>query len=165
MAQTEFRIGEWVYNARSLDAWTQLDILIMLGPIMAAGFVQFVAMLNYMKSEGIQSVVDLPQEQVVKVLPSVAEALAKMPKQEVRQIIATLMQLCQRRQVDDMAQKWSAVWVPAAGRAISDDLNEDLLLILQIALAVFEGNFRRYFPDSLFNLLDAVRGSNMTASS
>lgn len=164
MAQVEFRIGEWAYRARSLDAWTQLDILTMIGPLMAAGFVEFVSIIGYMKAEGIRSFEDLPQDRIVKVLPAVAEALAKMPKQEVRQIIATFMALCQRWRADDMAPKPADIWVAAAGRAISDDLNEDLSLILQIALNVFEGNFRRYFPESLFNLLDAVRGSNSTAS-
>ena len=152
----EFEIDGRAYKVRSMDCFAQLAILAKVSPLLASGFGEIVAFVVAMRKEGIANLGNVPMERAAALLPPVARELAKMSDQDRREVIGACLDVVERK--TDVGQGWAKIWNVAAGRAMFDDINNDLLLTLRIALNVFQGTFRRFFPESLSKFLAGENG-------
>lgn len=149
-ASFEFEIDGRAYKARRLDAFAQMALLSKVSPLIAAGFGEVVAFIVAMRKEGIASLADAPLERAAGLIAPVARELAKLSEDDQRGIIAACLASVERK-AD--GQGWAKIWNDAANRAASDDIQNDLFLILKITFQVFQGNFARFFPASLSTFL------------
>ena len=147
----EFTIEGRAYKARRLDPFAQFDMLAKVSPLMAAGFGEFLAFIVHMRQEGLANLEDAPLDKMAGILAPIARELAKMSDSDRREVIGACLGQCERQSENRLG--WEKIWNQAAGRAMFEDINDDALLMLKISYEVFKGNFARFFPASLSNLL------------
>ena len=144
----EFRVEKCTYRVqRPMDAFTQFDLIAKVSPLLASGFGEFVPFFIAMRKEGIAKIGDIPMDRMAKLVGPIARELAKMPTEDRHFVLASCLSICDRKQ--DGPTFWAPVWNPQAGRSMFDDINNDISVMLRIALAVFQGTFSNFFPASL----------------
>src|SRR5208283_3319571 len=109
-----------------------------------------------MRKEGIASFADIPLERAAQIVTPVARELAKMKGDEMWDIIA----LCLATVEIKTPHGWRPLWNPSAGMCQFQEFNDDLFLVLRVAVCVFERAFTRFFPVSLSELLTGVKPSD-----
>jgi hypothetical protein len=87
----------------------------------------------------------------VKALDPVAKAMASMPDNHRRYIVSSCLALCSRKA--DKAEGWAPIWNADVHRALFDDINNDVSVMLKIVLGVLKATFSRFFPESLSGFL------------
>lgn len=152
-APNEFSIDGTSFKTRAMSAEAQLDVLVKVSPLLAAGFAEIIPFYVQLRRDGIASVADASLGQLVGLLTPVARELSKMPKGELWSVIGGCLECCERQ----VGNSWSPVWNKAANRPQFQDVNDDLLFALRIAFAVFEASFARFFPASLSNFIGGLK--------
>ena len=135
-----------------MDAFTQFDVLAKVSPLLASGFGEIVPFFIEMRKEGFTSIADVPMQRAAQLLGPVSRELAKMPSDDRRFVMAACLGLCERKAISDQLG-WAPIWNAQVGRAMFDDINNNMMVMLRIALAVIQGTFADFFPASLSDLL------------
>ena len=162
MPALKFRIDNFDYQSRPMNAKTQLLLVRKTLPIIAAGFGEFVPLFLEMRQAGLKGVLDANLHRASEMLTPIATEFAKLTEEDSWTILSSCLSLCERRA--DGADMWVQVWVPGAQAANGDDLNFDAMLMLRIALEVFRGNLTNFCPASLFELFEGGKASTTTPS-
>jgi hypothetical protein len=76
-----------------------------------------------------------------------------MSSADRKYILGTCLATVERKRDGEVG--WAKIWNADAGRAMYDDINYDFLLMLRIALGVFQETFARFLPASLSALIGA----------
>jgi hypothetical protein len=142
-----------------MDAFTQFDVIAKVSPLLASGFSEIVPFFIELRKEGIGSIADVPMQRAAQLFGPVSRELAKMPPEDRRYIMGACLGICERKQ--DGQQGFAPIWSDQAGRAIFDDINNNISVMLRIAVAVIQGTFADFFPASLSGLLG---GAPLTTS-
>src|SRR5690348_5333080 len=137
----EFVIDGVAYKARKMDAFQQLDIVSILSPLIAAGAAEIIPLVQSLRDQAmaggaegaLNAALSLPMDETLRRLGPAAHEFAKMTPDDRRFVISTCLALVDR---EIAPGRWSAVWVPAAGRAATPELNENLWLQLRVVGAV-----------------------------
>lgn len=151
----EFRVGEFIYKARRMDAFTQMDVISRLSPLMASGFGEIVPLLHELRKEGLTNFADLPMDRLGSIAAPVARELAKMPDEDRHFVVKSCLDLCDRKRDGD--ERWAKVWSPQAGRAMFDDINNDISVMMRIVVGVLQGTFESFLPASLSGLIGGAK--------
>jgi hypothetical protein len=143
----QFEVDGVAYQARNMDAFTQWDVLSLLMPLLSSGIVELLPLIDVVKERGLASLVDLPREELLARLPTVAREFAKIAPADRRFLISSCLSLCERK-IPGQNMGWAPVWNGAAGRAMFDDINNDFWLMGRIAFGVLQHtpSFARFFP-------------------
>jgi len=149
----EFMIDGVAYKARRMAADQQADILAILFPLIAAGAAELIPLVQSLKDQAVaggaegalNAALSLPMDETLRRLGPAAHELAKMKPDDRRFVIAACLTLVEK---EIAPGRWSAVWVPAAGRASTDELNDNLWLQLRIVGAVLMGTLSSFFSAS-----------------
>jgi len=151
----EFRIGEFTYKARRMDAFTQMSVISRLSPLLASGFGEIIPLMHKLREEGIANIADMPLDRLGAIATPVARELAKMSDDDRKFIISACLDLCDRKPDGD--ERWAKVWNPQAGRAMFDDINNDVSILLRIVLGVLQGTCESFLPASLSGSLGGAK--------
>lgn len=146
---SEFRVGDFEYRARSMDAFSQLDVMAKLSPLLAAGASELIPFFLDMSKNGLTTADSSALTGILAALDPAAKALANMSGDDRRFIIGTCLSLCERQ----TSNGWTKIWNIDAGRAMFDDINNDVSVMLKITTCVLQGTFQRFFPEALSKLI------------
>jgi hypothetical protein len=153
----EFRIGNCVYRQTSkINAKDQLKIIKKISPLLASGFGEILPLIAALKKTGVGNAAELTMLQIGEMSKPVARELAAMPDADSDYIIAACLNTLVRRK--DGEDAWVKIWVPEAGRAAFDDINDDFTVMVRIALGVFAGTFQSFLPAGLSRLIAGNQG-------
>jgi hypothetical protein len=130
-----------------MDAFTQMALVSKISPLLASGFGEAIPIVVSLRKEGMKNLADMPLEKLAAILTPVSRELAKMTNDDRLYIIGTCLNLCDRKH--DGEQSFTKVWNDTAGRAMFDDINNDLSLMLRIVIGVLQVTFSSFFPESL----------------
>ncbi len=146
----QFEVDGVAYQARPMDAFTQWDILALLMPLLQAGLVELLPLVDLAKERGLASLADLPREELLAHTQEVSREFAKMKPEDRRFLISSCLSLCERK-IPGANQGWAPVWNAAANRAMFDEINHDFWLMGRIAFGVLQStpSFARFFPAAL----------------
>lgn len=150
----EFRVDNCVYAFRPMDAFTQLDVIAKLSPLLASGFAELIPFFIKMRDEGLLKIEDIPLKEAVELAPPVAREISKMDSKDRRFIIEACLSLCERKM--DGSPGFAPIWNAQVGRAQFEDINSDISIMLRITQGVLMGTFKRFFPESLFALFEGA---------
>jgi hypothetical protein len=142
----EFTIDGVAYKARPMNAFTQADIVSLLSPVIAAGGAEIIPWLREMREAalagGAGGLLDANPAEALKHFGGLARELAKMKSEDRRFILSTCLELVDRQIKEG---QWAPIWVPAAGRAADDKINNSLWLMVRIAFHVIQGTLFPFF--------------------
>jgi len=145
MAEMEFEVDGVAYRVTKMDVFTQMDVLTKTSPLLAAGFVELLQLIELAKERGLASLADLPIPDLLSMAPNVARELSKMAPADQRFVVTTCLSFCERRTGD--GKSWSKVW--SAGGSMYDEITADLSRMLRIVWQVYNRTFARFFPVAL----------------
>jgi hypothetical protein len=143
----EFRVGNYTYRARAMNAFAQMDILALLGPTIATGVAELMPIFAEIKANGADAIINRDLSTSMAVLAPAMRSFAAMPPKDRHFILATCLSLCERKA--DNAEGWMPIWNVDAGRSMFDDINDDLSTMLPIVLNILKGTFKNFTPASL----------------
>ena len=144
----EFRVAECIYSVRNMDAFTQMALVSKISPLLASGFGEAIPIIVALRKSGVSNLADMPLEKLASIATPVARELSKMTDEDRNFIVGTCLDLCDRRR--DGEQSFVKVWNHGAHRAMFDDINNDLSLMIRIVIGVLQVTFSSFFPESLF---------------
>lgn len=151
----EFQIGAHTYRARRMDAFTQRDVLARITPVLANGIGEIIPLLGELqdqaKTNGVGSI-DLgavSKSKAFAVIGPFAEAINGMSDKDRQFITNACLDLCERR---GEGQGWAKIWNAQTGRAMFDDINYDLSIVLKIITEVLKAAFTPFFSAMFSNL-------------
>jgi len=141
------------YKARRMAADQQADVLAILFPLIAAGAAELIPLFQSLRDQAVaggaegalNAALSLPLDEALRRLGPAAHELAAMKPDDRRFVISTCLTLVEK---EITPGRWSAVWVPAAGRAATEELNYNLWLQLRIVGAVLWGSLSSFLPAS-----------------
>ena len=162
MPALTFRVDNFEYKSRAMNAKTQLLLVRKTLPIIAAGFGEFVPLFLEVRQAGLKGALGDNLHRMSEILTPIAAEFAKLSEEDSWIILSSCLSLCERKA--DGADMWVSVWNPGAQIANGDDLNFDAMLMLRVALEVFRGNLTNFFPASLFDLFEGGKASPTTPS-
>lgn len=160
----QFTIDGVAYKARPMDAFTQMDIVSLLSPLVAAGGAELIPWLKEMretaKAKALEAAVagsdplaaaadgllETDPAEALKHFGGLTRELAKMSSEDRRTIIASCLSLVDKQIKEG---QWAPVWNVAASRAADDKINNNLWLMVRIAFEVIKGQLFPFFTVSL----------------
>jgi hypothetical protein len=143
-----------------MDAFTQMAIFSKVSPLLASGFGEMIPIIVSLRKEGLRNLADMPLEKLSSIITPVSRELAKMTNEDRTFIVGTCLELCDRKR--DSEQSFARVWNASASRAMFDDINNDLSLMLRIVIGVLQLTFSSFFPESLSDLLGKANNQSST---
>jgi hypothetical protein len=144
----EFRVNDCTYRQTArIDAFTQMAIISKISPLLASGFGELAPLLAQMRSEGVGNLATVSLDKLGQIVTPVARELAKMSDSDRKFIIGSLLSSVSRKRDGEVG--WSKVWSVEADRSMHDDINNDLTVMLRIALGVFQETFAGFMPAGL----------------
>lgn len=173
-APLEFVVGDYTYHSDPMNAWTQFRLMRKASPIVAAGLLDFIPLMQDVARFGVAEMATaeakveasvpnaagaLPLARLVQILLPVSRELAKLPEEDFQDIIRSCLSLCKRRQVgSDARTPLVGIWNAQAQVAVMDDIKFDAMLMLDIAWPVFIGNLKGFFTEGRSRFVGAVAG-------
>jgi hypothetical protein len=137
-----------------LNGFVQLAIFTKLMPLLAAGAGELAPLITELRAKGFSGMASMPLEHLGQIITPVAREFAKMTEEDRRFIVGSCLAAVERKQ--DGKEGWHTVWNKEAQRAMFDDINDDLSVMLRITLFVLSETFAPFLPASLSNLLGEV---------
>lgn len=170
MPELTFKVGDFTYNAKSMNARIQLRVVKKSAPLVASGLpeiIEDVAVLSR-RLELAQEADPNAQLTIPDILQAVgglrgaamlvkpmADELSKISDEDSWSIIRDCLSLCTRQR--DGERSFLAVWNVSEDRPLSDDLNYDLWTTLRVTAMVYDGNLRSFFREGPFGFLGGAR--------
>jgi hypothetical protein len=145
----QFVIDGVAYKAKQMDGFTQMDIVSLLAPLVAAGGAELIPWLKEMRDTalmgGAPGLLDADPAEALKHFGGLTRELAKMSSEDRRTILTACLTLVQRQIKEG---QWADVWIPAARQAAYPELNNNLWLMVRIAFEVIKGQLFPFFSAS-----------------
>lgn len=138
--------------ARKMDVFKQMAVASKISPLLAAGLGELAPLLADMKREGIANLASMPLDKLGQIITPVSRELAKMSDEDRRMIIGSCLDLVDRK--EDGKEGWARVWSADANRAMYEELNSDLTVMLRVVALALQEVFATFLPGSL----SALRG-------
>lgn len=145
---SEFRVGDFTYSVRRMDAFTQMAVVSKISPLLASGFGEAIPLVVRLRREGLNNIANMPLEELARIGTPIARELSKMTNDDRLYIVGTCLGVCDRRRNGE--QSFSPVWNQTAQRSMFDDINNDMSLMIRVVLGVLQVTFSSFFPESLF---------------
>lgn len=142
----KFKVGDYEFIASPINAKAQLPIFTKTSPLLAAGAVEFLQLTADLRKGGVKNIADAGIERLAQLMTPVMRELAKLPPDEMWGILSSLL-----APVEILREgRWVKFWNSAAGLPVfQDEFNDDLFLLVRIALNVYMGTFKSFFPAGL----------------
>lgn len=137
---TEVMIADQLYSIRKMSAMQQFHVSRRIAPIIPL----LMPVLTRFLQQGKPAGDDL--EMIAAALQPLADGLAAMSDAESEYVIATCLEVVQRKQPTG----WASIWSASAKRPMFDDI--DLGVMLQLVVRVIMDNLGPFISGLLTNL-------------